>query len=376
METVLKVPQGQFELQRLPQRKNEALRAWDAADEYLLNHIADESLLYDACRILILNDNFGALSVALHHLNPTAISDSWLSQQSTQLNFSANNLSLDNVHLMNSLDWPDQCFDLALIKVPKTLAMLEDQLIGLQPLLTSKTVIIAAGMVKAMSHSVWKLLDKYLGETKPSLAKKKARLIFVTLRKEREAFPQRYPTVYPLENTDYQITNHANVFSRQSLDVGTRFLLEHLPASAESKRIVDLGCGNGIVGLLLARNNLNALLSFIDESYMAIASAKENFYRAFPEREAEFFVADGLTQCKENSVDLIVCNPPFHQQSTVGNQIALTMFKHSHRVLSTGGVLMVIGNRHLSYHVDLRRLFKQCKEVAANKKFIIWRVEK
>jgi 16S rRNA (guanine1207-N2)-methyltransferase len=39
METLLKVPQGQFILQRLPQRKNETLRAWDAA-EYLLNYLA------------------------------------------------------------------------------------------------------------------------------------------------------------------------------------------------------------------------------------------------------------------------------------------------------------------------------------------------
>ena len=376
MATVLQVPQGQFELQRLPQRKNEVLRAWDAADEYLLNYVAEKGLLRVPRRLLILNDSFGALSVALHHANPTAISDSWLSQQSTQHNFSANNLSVENVSLLNSLDWPDQHFDVVLIKVPKTLAMLEDQLIRLQPLLSFDTTVIASGMVKAMSSSVWKLLDKYLGETTPSLAKKKARLIFVSLRANKVEFSQCYPSVYQLENTDYQIVNHANVFSRQSLDIGTRFLLEHLPKSTEAKHIVDLGCGNGVVGLLLARDNPQASLSFVDESYMAIASAKENFYRVFPEREAKFFVADGLTQFKEDSVDLIVCNPPFHQQNTVGNHIALTLFKESYRVLLSGGELIVIGNRHLGYHVDLKRLFKQCDEIASNKRFIIWRVTK
>jgi 16S rRNA (guanine1207-N2)-methyltransferase len=373
---MLNVPQGKFELQRLPQRKNEALRAWDAADEYLLDHIAEESLLEGSPRVLILNDSFGALGLALHQAIPTAVSDSWLSQQSTQLNFSANTLSLDHICLRNSLDWPTQCFDLVLIKVPKTLAMLEDQLIRLQPLLTPETRVIAAGMVKAMSSSVWKLLDKYLGETKPSLAKKKARLIFVTLRTTKTEFAHCYPSRYQLENTDYHITNHANVFSRQNLDVGTRFLLEHLPQSTEPKDVVDLGCGNGIVGLLLARDNPLASLSFVDESYMAIASAKENFLRVFPERGAKFFIADGLTRFKENSVDLIVCNPPFHQQNTVGNHIALAMFKQSYRVLSKGGELMVIGNRHLGYHLDLKRLFKQCDEIASNKKFIIWRVIK
>ena len=36
MDTLLCVPQGEFTLKRLPPRKRELLRAWDAADEYLL----------------------------------------------------------------------------------------------------------------------------------------------------------------------------------------------------------------------------------------------------------------------------------------------------------------------------------------------------
>ena len=50
------------------------------------------------------------------------------------------------------------------------------------------------------------------------------------------------------------------------------------------------------------------------------------------------------------AIDLIICNPPFHQQNIVGDQIALSMFKQSFRVLRNGGELWVIGNRHLGYH--------------------------
>ncbi|MFH1567780.1 MAG: 50S rRNA methyltransferase, partial [Gemmatimonadota bacterium] len=59
------VPQGQFELWRYPRRKAETLRAWDAADEYLLHHLAEEGLPAPPAPVLILNDAFGALSVAL-----------------------------------------------------------------------------------------------------------------------------------------------------------------------------------------------------------------------------------------------------------------------------------------------------------------------
>jgi len=377
METLLNVPQGEFQLQRLPYRKNEKLKAWDAADEYLLEHVYEQVDLTEESQVLILNDKFGALVCGLHAFNPVAISDSWLSQQGTRSNLASNDLSNKDIALNNSLDWPEQSFDLVLIKIPKTLALLEDQIIRLQGVITDNTIIIAAGMVKAMSANVWKLLEKYLGQTKPSLAKKKARLIFVEINTSlQKNIKSSYPVYYQLENTKYQICNHANVFSRDSLDIGTRLLLQYLPSNKQTRNIVDLGCGNGVVGLMLAEANPAAHIYFVDESYMAIASAKDSFFDAFSERKADFFIADGLTQFDSETVDLIVCNPPFHQQNTVGNQIATSMFKQSYRVLKKGGELRVIGNRHLGYHIDLKRLFGNCIEVAANKKFVIWQVIK
>ncbi len=376
METLLDVPQGKFELQRLPKRKNEKLRAWDAADEYLLQHVFENFSLSATDKTLILNDSFGALAIALHAISPISISDSFLSQQATRFNLIANNLPEDCLQLRNSLDWSNHPVDMVLIKVPKTLALLEDQLIRLQPLLTGKTKIIAAGMVRAMPVSVWKLMEQYIGVTRPSLARKKARLIFVSVNSQQKRAENPYPVYYQLENTDYQICNFANVFSRDSLDIGTRFLLQHLPKNTAANTIVDLGCGNGILGLMLASNHASAQIYFVDESYMAVASAKETFQSAFTERQATFCVADGLSGFDSKTMDLIVCNPPFHQQNIVGNQIALMMFKQSHRVLRSEGELWVIGNRHLGYHIELKKIFSSCEVIASNDKFVIWRMIK
>ena len=38
-----------------------------------------------------------------------------------------------------------------------------------------------------------------------------------------------FPLRWPLEGSDLILTNHANVFARERLDIGTRFLLQHLP---------------------------------------------------------------------------------------------------------------------------------------------------
>lgn len=368
----LTVAQGEFELNRLPKRPRELLRAWDAADEYLLDTLADQAKLHDSARVLILNDSFGALAVALNAFRPHAISDSYLSQQATRLNLAANGLPEHNLNLLNSLDVLEGVFDLMLIKVPKTLALLEDELIRLHPHLTPSTQVIVAGMIKTLPSSVWKLLERLVGPTTTSLARKKARLIFASPDPGLIIPPSPYPICYQLENTGYLISNHANVFSRDSLDIGTRFFLQHLPFRQDACDIIDLGCGNGLVGLIAAERSPAATVHFIDESFMAVASARDNFQRAFGEqREAIFRVGDGLMEVESESADLILCNPPFHQQNTVGDQIAVSLFKQSRRVLRKGGELWVIGNRHLDYHSYLNRLFGAHSIVASNAKFVI-----
>jgi 16S rRNA (guanine1207-N2)-methyltransferase len=372
METVLESPQGRFQLQRLPQRKNEVLRAWDAADEYLLHYLATEGMPAAHAQFTLLNDSFGALALGLHTYNPTAISDSYLSQQATLKNLQLNSIDQSCVHLLESLSIPKMPIDYLLIKVPKTLALLEYQLHSLRPLLHPGTRIIAAGMVKAMSASVWKLLEKLIGPTSTSLAVKKARLIFATLDTDLQLPKNPYPVCYKLENTDLSICNHANVFSRDSLDIGTRLLLQHLPNDQNYRQIIDLGCGNGVVGLMTARQLPEAQIHFVDESFMAMASARENFAQAFAgQRQAQFTIGDCLNGFAEQSVDCVICNPPFHQQHTIGDQIAGQMFQQAFRVLRKGGELRVIGNRHLNYQHALKKLFGYWEPVASNAKFVI-----
>jgi 16S rRNA (guanine1207-N2)-methyltransferase len=377
MDTTLDTPQGRFKLQRLPKRPRELLRAWDAADEYLLRYLDGAPGGTDGSRVLIVNDTFGALAVALHARRPLAVSDSWLSQAATRLNLAENALGEDGVQLFSSLEIPQGPFELILVKIPKTLALLEDQLIRMRPQMTKSTRVIAAGMVKGLSSRVWELLERLVGPTTTSRAEKKARLIFASVDPGIEVPPSPYPVTYRLEGTDYEISNHANVFSRDRLDIGTRLFLQHLPSLPHAGDIVDLGCGNGIVGLIAAEKNPQAMIHFVDESYMAVDSAQGNFRAAFgAARKASFRVADGLSDSHRETCDLVLCNPPFHLHSAVGDQIALRMFRQSHRALRPGGELWVIGNRHLGYHVSLKRLFGSVDLVASNKKFVVLRARR
>ena len=167
------------------------------------------------------------------------------------------------------------------------------------------------------------------------------------------------------------------MFSRAKLDIGCRFFIENLPCSDQPQTIIAVGCGNGIVGIVAAQNNPQAKLEFYDESHMAVASARYNFSQAFsPSRAAEFHVDDCLSSRAANSADIILNNPPFHQQNAIGDFIAWQMFSQSHKVLKSGGELWVIGNRHLDYALKLKKIFGNCQQITSNKKFVILRAIK
>ena len=152
MET-LSVPQGTFSLSRFPKQSKETLRAWDAADEYLLQHIAEQQLLTPDSKVLILNDSFGAISVALSDTAPIMMSDSHIAQQGCISNFKDNKIPLEEVCVISSLSplaeylpAKDIGFDLVIIKITKSLAQLEDQLHRVRPFLSAQSKIIAAGI--------------------------------------------------------------------------------------------------------------------------------------------------------------------------------------------------------------------------------------
>lgn len=377
------VPQGQFQLSRYPHREKDTLRAWDAADEYILNHLADEQIPLSG-NIVILNDSFGALSTALAAHNPTMMSDSFLAEQGLKQNLLQNGLEEAQVQFLNSLETPNKPLDLVLLKIPKSHSMLEEQLHRIRPFVHADTKIIAGAMTKLVHTNTLKLFERIIGPTKTSLAVKKARLIFSEVA-DLKLPANPYPLTLDLKGEQftrnhYTLSNHANVFSRESMDIGSRFFLQILQqekvGSDEDLSIVDLGCGNGVVGVIAAERFPNAQLHFVDESYMAVDSARINFKRAFPEREARFTATDCLAGLEANSADLILNNPPFHQQNVVGDFIALQMFKESRKVLKKGGALWVVGNRHLGYHAALKRLFGNCTLVANNKKFVVLKAVK
>lgn len=370
------LPQGgELVLHRYPKFTDHGLQAWEAADEYLIQQL--NILEWDSSApLVIVNDAFGALTLALHHHHPCTILDSRIAELALEHNARDNHLNADWQCLNSLEDWP-QAPGLVLLKLPKNNAMLEHQLACLSQVMGPNTRVIAGAKARDVHSSTLKLFERYIGPTHTSLAWKKARLIFAEPDMGKAPSPVPPVQSWPLEGTDFIIHNLANVFSRGSLDMGARLLLEHLPSNRPG-RIIDLGCGNGVLGLMALARNPQASVTFVDESHMAVASARRNVDDNLPDarERAQFLVNNCLEGMAAEQTDLVLCNPPFHQLQAITDHIAWQMFVDAKRVLRRGGELLLVANRHLDYHQKLKRLFGNQRVVASNRKFVILRAIK
>ncbi|EBV8738734.1 23S rRNA (guanine(1835)-N(2))-methyltransferase RlmG, partial [Salmonella enterica subsp. enterica serovar Typhimurium var. 5-] len=304
------------------------------------------------------------------------IGDSYLSELGTRENLRHNGIAESSVTFLDSTaDYP-QAPGVVLIKVPKTLALLEQQLRALRKVVTAQTRIIAGAKARDIHTSTLELFEKVLGPTTTTLAWKKARLINCTFSHPQLAdAPQTLS--WKLEDTGWTIHNHANVFSRTGLDIGARFFMQHLPENLDGE-IVDLGCGNGVIGLSLLAKNPQANVVFVDESPMAVDSSRLNVETNLPEafERCEFMINNALSGVEPFRFNAVFCNPPFHQKHALTDNIAWEMFHHARRCLKINGELYIVANRHLDYFHKLKKIFGNCATIATNNKFVILKAVK
>lgn len=369
-----------LKLKRLPE--NTSLFAYDGADRYLLKMWHE---LGGAGNILLLNDYFGALATAILKHRPAAkiisSSDSVISQICSEANLGANHCPA-NLNFIKSTELGAFCksakVDIVLGKIPKQLAFFGQQLCELRQAVEPTTPVLLAAMQKHLPKQAHRYINKFLGSSGYYPSYKKARL-FCAYKENRNILDVAN-VAYQVGDAGLQFTAQSNVFSRDKLDMGSRLMLENYEKLPAAQRILDLACGNGVLGIMAKNHMPNAQLYFADESFMAMASCKQNYQQASAQfggnwQHAEYYCANGLTGIELADIDLILLNPPFHQQHSIGDFVAKKLIEDSQRVLSQGGHLWLVGNRHLAYRQLLARYFKNLQLIASNNQFVVWQAQ-
>lgn len=367
---LLNIKDKHLELWRYPkQAEDSPLQAWDNSDVLLIEAALENCT--EQQNPVILNDHFGAISLMLSELKPQTYSDSIISQLAINTNAQLN--GLDALTCLTDLkSLPSAA--VYILKIPKNLDFLEAQLKQIQTSLPNDAKVFASAKSSDINNRVKKLFQRYFKQVDVGLTHKKCRLICASQATEAPYSSHQYFALTQ-SPSGADVQSAPNVFSRKQIDMGADFLIKNLP-DCQDKHVIDLACGNGILALEVLQNNQPKQITLVDESYMAIESAQRNLEIFSKDLPIEYRVNDCLSEFAHNQADIILCNPPFHQNKTLTTHIAEQMFADAANVLHEGGQLLVVANRHLPYARVLQEYFKSVKCLNQNNKFTIYQAIK
>jgi 23S rRNA (guanine1835-N2)-methyltransferase len=325
-----------------------SIQGWNQADHYLLSMLALHPKTGDK-KIAILNDDWGALSIACQLFSPEIYSDSAIFKHWLNVN-----LAEASAHI--AIKPVDQLLhsqaNVFLMRLPKNLHFFQHQLSLLSQL--PNITVYVAGMQKYWPATFYHTANDYFENCKVMEGIKKAKCM-ILINGKKNLLPESTKKIM-LDDFNLKAINYPNVFSRDSL---------------------DLACGNGLLGIFALKANPQLHTSFIDESYYATLScAASCSINGIDESRFNIHHNDALHGLALEPADTVLCNPPFHQLHRIGDHIANTMMKQSYEYLKPDGTLFLIGNRHLNYNGLVKKYFGKVSIIAENAKFILLAAKK
>ena len=351
------------QLKRLPRHHHHSLKAWNAADELLIKHIRPDDKM-----IGIYNDSFGYLSCQLIDYSLAIITDLRSQEEAIRENIAATGKMVDGNIFHKLTSTLSKTVDIALLKIPKSLDLFELYLQHIHQSISENGTVYCGFMTKYFNASLLKKAEKYFSNISQTKAEKKARVIILSGKKALN----KSNSIESYHYNDKEIQQYKGIFSGGKIDAATDFLITNLNIPSNAHFILDLACGNGIIGLNIMQNTALSELHLLDDSHLAIASAKMNIRS----EQAFFHHAYHLNDFKNNTFDWIITNPPFHFGHTIDIGIPLQLFKEAYEKLAPNGILTIVANKNLGYEKHLRALFKQVSIVNQNHQFKIYECRK
>jgi 16S rRNA (guanine1207-N2)-methyltransferase len=174
-----------------------------------------------------------------------------------------------------------------------------------------------------------------------------------------------------LRDRDFRFMTQPGVFSYGELDEGTRLLVEAMRISPTA-RVLDLGCGYGVIGIVAATLASRGHVTLVDSDIRATRLAERNL-ETNGIQNADVILGDGLRDLAPKSrFDAVVSNPPTHS----GREVLDEMVDGAYKVLRPRGQLYIVINRLLSLRKKVDEVFGNSETVAREKGFVVIRAVK
>jgi 16S rRNA (guanine1207-N2)-methyltransferase len=170
-----------------------------------------------------------------------------------------------------------------------------------------------------------------------------------------------------VDQRDFVVCSRPGVFSWDSLDAGAAALIEAMKVDS-GERVLDLGCGTGIVGVVAATRTDPKLVCLVDVDADAIASAAETAaVNGVP--ECSIVASDSISAIEDQRFDVVVTNPPFHVGKATESDVAREFIQGASLIMRKAGRAYVVANRFLPYENAMRDAFGNVETVLLNSKY-------
>jgi 16S rRNA (guanine1207-N2)-methyltransferase len=359
------------QLRREPDVEAPDLVAVDATDRLLLDEAAG-ALAVDPDRVVVVDDSHGALTlgaVVLHGAVDVRVHQDLLVGE---LALAANAERTGRSGSYRSLPLAPELVRgarVVLAKAPKSLDALRELAevvaAGADPAVT----LYVGGRLKHMTRAMNDVLGDCFTDVSATLARQKSRVLVA--RGPRPVSPS-FPRCREHADLGVTLCAHGAAFAGAKVDRGTRALLAALPQAAPgATSAVDLGCGTGVLAVALATARPELTMLATDQSAAAVASTQATLAANGLTGRVAVRRDDAAASVPDGSVDLVVCNPPFHLGVAVHTGAAERLFAAAGRVLRPGGELWCVYNSHLPHRDALRRLVGPTRQVSRDPVFTV-----
>lgn len=175
-----------------------------------------------------------------------------------------------------------------------------------------------------------------------------------------------------IRNRTYTFTSSTGVFSKHRIDFGTKLLIESFIEPEVEGDLLDLGCGYGPIGIVLA-NQFERHVWMVDVNERAVMLAEQN--AQLNNVKVTVRESDGFTNVGDRKFAAIITNPPIR----AGKKIIYQMFEQSvHHLVENGELWVVVQKKQgaPSMMQFLDSIFQQVDVITRKKGYYIIRATK